>query len=203
MLILQGILLFLFIPLVLFLYLSFPFGTLPSIIIGALIMFGHRFIARPYMTRNIDKRCVWSGRALKSGDINFILKTKKEDLTFRSYSSKDKENALRFFNFVYSARFLLKALILGTLAWYLLSLIAGEINNAWRYLPRETFVSIFKVIIAVTVVSASFLYRLGGKTEPVNGVFPAHNFFLLGIRWILWVFRIVGIWWIVQWVVNI
>jgi len=26
--------------------------------------------------------------------------------------------------------------------------------------------------------------------------FPVHNFFLLGIRNLLWVFRLIGLWWL-------
>jgi hypothetical protein len=200
--IIQGILLFLFIPLVLYLFLTFPFDTLPSLIIGALIMFGHRFIARPYMLRNIDKRCIWNGRLLNDKNQRFVVKTKKENLTFFAFSAEDKGNALKFFNYLHYARSILKIAILGTLAWYIVSLLLGEINSAWRYLPRETFVQIFKVVIAFTVVLSSVLYRFAAKAEPVKAVFPTHNFFLLGIRWILWVFRIVGILWIVQWILS-
>jgi hypothetical protein len=195
----QGIGLFLFIPLVLFLFLAFPLGVLPSICAGVVIMFGHRFIARPYMLRNIDKRCLWSGRQLKKNPRSFILRSRKGDLTFYANTLTYKENSVRFFNFVDSAKIFLKPAILGTLAWYLCSVTIGEINPNWRYLARDTFVQIFKLVIALTVLSGSFLYRMGKTVEPVNAVFPVHNFFLLGIRWILWVFRIVGTWWIVQW----
>lgn len=203
MLVFQGILLFLFIPIVLFLFLAFPFGVLPSVCAGIVIMFGHRFIARPYMMKNIDKKCLWSGRPVGKNPILFTLKDKSGDLNFRMFSEKDRKNAIRFFNFIYSARFFLIPAILGTLAWYLISLILGEIDSGLRYLPRETFVQIFKVVIAFTVVSSSLLYKMGKTSEPVHSIFPVHNFFLLGIRWILWVFRIVGAWWIVQWILRI
>jgi hypothetical protein len=196
----QGILLFLFIPLVLFLFLAFPLGVLPSICAGVVIMFGHRFIARPYMLRNINKRCIWSGMGLKKNPVSFILRNKKGDLTLYAKTASNKENAIRFFNFVDSARIFLKPAILGTLTWYLCSVIIGEINPDWQYLTRDSYVQIFKIVIAVSVLSGSFLYKIGKTVEPVNAVFPVHNFFLLGIKWILWVFRIVGAWWIVQWV---
>ena len=48
---LQGILLFLFVPLVLVLYLRQPLGPVVSILIGLGIMFAHRFIAAPWMAR--------------------------------------------------------------------------------------------------------------------------------------------------------
>ena len=30
--------------------------------------------------------------------------------------------------------------------------------------------------------------------------FPVHNLFLLGVRNTLWVFRLVGLWWLVSWI---
>lgn len=202
MLVFQGILLFLFIPLVLFLFLAFPLGVVPSICAGVVIMFGHRFVARPYMIKNISKRCLWSGRRLKKNSPTFILKGKKGNLNIHALTPGNKENIVRFLNFVDSAKIFLMPAILGTLTWYLSSVVIGEINSGWRYLQRDTLVQIFKVVIAFTVLSSSFLYKLGKNVEPVHSVFPVHNFFLLGIRWILWVFRIVGAWWIVQWVLK-
>ena len=46
------------------------------------------------------------------------------------------------------------------------------------------------------------LARAMGKAArehaPVEVPFPVHNFFLLGVRNLLWIFRLVGIWWIWQ-----
>jgi hypothetical protein len=33
---------------------------------------------------------------------------------------------------------------------------------------------------------------------PAHVPFPAHNLFLLGVRNLLWIFRLVGAWWIVR-----
>ena len=71
MLRLKGILLFLFIPIVLILYLVFPLGVLPSVILGIVLMLGHRFIARPFMFRNLEKRCVWNGSPIKNSTSKF------------------------------------------------------------------------------------------------------------------------------------
>jgi hypothetical protein len=41
--------------------------------------------------------------------------------------------------------------------------------------------------------------RLRGAIEQQRtaaAAFPVHNFYLLGIRAILWIFRLVGAWWI-------
>ena len=58
--------------------------------------------------------------------------------------------------------------------------------------------------LAVNLAAWGYLARprpAGGDgvlREPVAPVaFPPHNFFLLGVAPLLWIFRLVGIWWIV------
>ena len=58
----QGLLLFLFIPLVLFLFLRQPLGPGWSVAVGVAIMLGHRFVAAPWMAKFADVRCLWCGR---------------------------------------------------------------------------------------------------------------------------------------------
>jgi len=51
--------------------------------------------------------------------------------------------------------------------------------------------------VALTVVGASLGYlAVREAAEPVTSPFPLHNLFLLGIRNTLWVFRVVGAWWL-------
>jgi hypothetical protein len=40
--------------------------------------------------------------------------------------------------------------------------------------------------------------RAPAEPAPLPVPFPAHNFFLLGLRSLLWIFRLVGAWWIVR-----
>ena len=50
----------------------------------------------------------------------------------------------------------------------------------------------------MTVNVAALGPFLGGPSERPAVPFPVHNFFLLGVRNLLWIFRLVGIWWIVR-----
>jgi hypothetical protein len=56
----------------------------------------------------------------------------------------------------------------------------------------------FRVFVAATVVFVSFAYRASAPAEHPRSPFPVHNLFLLGIRNTLWVFRIVGGWWLLD-----
>jgi len=62
-LMLQGLLLFLFIPLVLLLFLRQPLGPGWSVALGLAIMVVHRLVAASWTAKFADVRCLWCGRA--------------------------------------------------------------------------------------------------------------------------------------------
>lgn len=53
-----GVLLFLFIPVVLFLFVRHPEPVGASLVGGIVLMLGHRFLARPYMERSLAAKCL-------------------------------------------------------------------------------------------------------------------------------------------------
>jgi len=63
--------------------------------------------------------------------------------------------------------------------------------------PLPATTAVFRLAIGLTVVSASLAYPLAAERLPPAVPFPVHNFFLLGVRPLLWIFRIVGVWWVV------
>src|SRR6185436_2882358 len=71
----------------------------------------------------------------------------------------------------------------------------GFLDRARLPLRLGIFVPLLLLLVALSV--AAFGDLAGKPVEPARPPFPAHNFFLLGIRNLLWVFRLVGIWWIV------
>ena len=82
----------------------------------------------------------------------------------------------------------------------LLAALAGAALGREAPLPAAT--ALFRLVIGVTVNVAAFGYLpmppvVPGRL-PTAVPFPVHNFFLLGVRNLLWVFRLVGIWWIWQ-----
>ena len=50
---------------------------------------------------------------------------------------------------------------------------------------------------------AALGYLLVREHAPIEVPFPAHNFFLLGVRNLLWIFRLVGLWWIWQGITTV
>ncbi len=196
---LQGILLFLFIPLVLFLYLRQPFGPAVSILVGLVIMFGHRFVAAPWMARHATQRCLWCGRSVRPDDasrLEFHVSAAGNEHRVVACRTVHRELAGRFLTFVVGYRL---PIAIGIFAPLIVLLVASLALGAGRPLfAQEWNTWQFKTIVAVTVVVTSLFYRTVAQPDAaLRSPFPLHNLFLLGIRNTLWVFRVVGAWWIV------
>ena len=196
---LTGTLLFLFIPLVLVLYLRMPLGLAPSILLGVALMVGHRFMARPFMLRELQRRCFWCGGVVGETPLDASTRSRDKLLQARACSRGCRDSFLAFGRFVSAVRPVVALLIFVPIAVYLANAavrIAGGSS-----IPIEVARWLFKVPIAIAVGGLSVAYPLGrGMTRPPAIDFPVHNLFLLGVRNTLWVFRLVGLWWLVSWV---
>lgn len=190
-----GVLLFLFIPLVLFLYVRHPEPLWASLIGGVGLMVGHRLLARPYMQRVLPVKCAWCNRVLppEGGPDGGELLDLGEVLA-RCCPGHGRP-AARFFAFLESWRWVLRAGIFVPLLLLLGTLAAAAFGLEP---PLEDVTAFFKLVIGVTVNLAALGYLFGPERSPSSVPFPVHNFFLLGVRNLLWVFRLVGIWWMWQ-----
>jgi hypothetical protein len=195
-----GVLLFLFIPLVLFLFVRHPEPLGASLAAGVALMLGHRFLARPYMARAAAAKCLWCNRALPvSSEVLELAVGGRgaETLTARCCPGH-REPAARFFAFLDAWRLPIRAGIFLPLLLLLGSLAADALDALGRAVPLPTITALFKLVIGVTVNLAALGSFLGTARQRTAVPFPAHNFFLLGVRNLLWIFRLVGIWWIAQ-----
>ncbi len=198
---LQGLLLFLFIPFVLFLFLGQPWGPGWSVGLGLAIMAGHRFVAAPWMAKFADVRCLWCGRI----GVSTIIAVHAGGRTWRmgACSEEHAGRVAAFLRFVHRFRAPIGAGILAPLAWLLAASLAAAVGRPW--LTHGANALVFRVVVAATVVSAAtipFLFADAFGTTPdrptLRCPFPLHNLFLLGIRNTLWIVRIVGTWWLVD-----
>jgi hypothetical protein len=196
-----GILLFLFIPLVLFLFVRHPEPIGASLAAGVVLMLGHRFLARPYMERSLPVKCAWCNRILPAGEGDTLeLQAGGRTIQARCCDGH-REPAAKYFSFLAAWRWVLRAGIFVPLLILLGTLAAAAFG---RQGPVEGATALFKLVVGITVNLAAFGYLTMPPMPPISGrmpteiPFPAHNFFLLGVRNLLWVFRLVGIWWIWQ-----
>ena len=123
-----------------------------------------------------------------------------------SYYARDPLSAWRFWEGGLSWP---GALILAILAAFLSALILRTSLAAaagWPLVAHDTNALVFRVVVAATVVSASiapFVFAPAPSEPPLRCPFPLHNLFLLGIRNVLWVFRLVGAWWLVDGLIRL
>jgi hypothetical protein len=194
----QGVLLFLFIPVVLFLFVRHPEPIGVSLVGGVVLMLGHRFLARPYMERAAALKCVWCNRLPPAGEGD-TLELRTGERTFQARCcSGHREPAAKFFSFLAAWRWVLRAGIFVPLLILLVTLAAGAVGFGSSY---ETATLLFKLVVGITVNLAAFGYITMPPVPsrlPIAVPFPLHNFFLLGVRNLLWIFRLVGLWWIWQ-----
>jgi hypothetical protein len=193
MVVLQGIALFAFVPLVLWLFLAQPLGPGWSLALGVAIIAGHRAVAAPWAARHAKARCLWCGRpGQPAGAVPVASGPRTTD--FAVCDDSHGRLVRQFFGFVNRHRIAIGIGIFAPLA----VLLAGTLLRALGAvaLPHHANALQFRVIAAATVVLVSFAYRWSTPAEHPRSPFPVHNLFLLGIRNTLWVFRIVGGWWL-------
>lgn len=194
-------LLFLFIPLVLWLFVRHPAPIAASLAVGVVLMGGHRFLARPYMQRALGWKCVWCNRVLPAaggpGSETLELASGGAQHAARCCTGH-RRPAARFFRFVAAAR---QPLRLGIFLPLLLLLAALAAAAAGHPRQLDAAVALFQLAVGLTVSVAAWGW-LGTRTGEAAGAiqipFPLHNFLLLGVRTLLWIFRLVGAWWIVR-----
>lgn len=184
-------LLFLFIPVVLFLFVRHPQPIWASLTAGVVLMVGHRLLARPYMERVLPLKCAWCNRVPPAEG--------GETLDLGEVQARccpdHHQPAAKLFAFLDSWRWVLRAGIFIPLLLLLATLSAAAFGLEP---PVEDVTAFFKLAVGITVNLAVFGYLFVQGRSPVAVPFPVHNFFLLGVRNLLWVFRLVGIWWIWQ-----
>ena len=189
---LRGLALFLFIPVVLFLFVAHPEPVAASLLAGIAIMAAHRFVARPYMLAASARKCLWCNRA-PAVEAERLAVPAGGAMVEAAVCARHRDPAARFLAFLGRWALPLRIGILLPLALLLAALAASA---AGRAVPLPRVVAAFQLAVGLTVCAAAFGYRAAPAEPPSRLPFPAHNFFLLGIRNLLWVFRIVGLWWI-------
>jgi hypothetical protein len=164
-----------------------------SLAAGVALMLGHRFVARPYMRWARPHRCLWCGR-VPPREAAETLSVETGGGAFEARCCAGHATpAARFFAFVHAARRPLRLGIFAPLLALLASLAAAAAGVA---VPLAAVTDSFRLLVGITVNVAAWGYLAATPARPARVPFPVHNFFLLGAAPLLWVFRLVGIWWI-------
>lgn len=194
---LSGVLLFLPVPLVLALFTRFPLGVTASLAVGTLLMVTHRAYARPFALARASERCLWCAGAADAGP-TLALREPFGATVWRACSASHAERLRRTFGWAARHATFLKTGILGALALFLVGALASA-RGATGPLTPPDWAAFFRVAIAITVLPLG----LCGPRAPVAAdseprvPFPVHIQALVGTWAVLWLFRLVGVTWLV------
>jgi hypothetical protein len=195
---LAGLLLFLPVPIVLFLFTRAPLGIGWSLAIGVVLMVTHRLYARPFALSRAERRCLWCGAGAKDGprlEIVDPLGTTRG----RACTEAHAQRARRFLSWADAHRRFLQIGILATLGAFLVAgagMALGAVDPRW--FPHA--VNAFRLAIAVTVLPLGFLATRGSPPAhadtPLGAPFPVHIQALIGTGAVSGLFRLVGLVWL-------
>ena len=197
-----GVLLFLPVPLVLYLFTRAPLGILPSLGIGILLMLSHRFYARPWALARAQLRCMWCGAGIVATSPSVSELAIDDPRGRASWRACGDAHALAIravIGWAAGRQALLKIGILGPLAvflvWGTISALRGPIPSAF-----DDAVAFFRLGIALTVLPLGWLAPRAAPepAETLRAPFPLHAPALIGLRSTLWLFSLMGLVWLVQ-----
>jgi hypothetical protein len=194
---LLGLLLFLPVPIVLFLFTRAPLGIGWSLALGTALMLTHRAYARPFALTRASRRCLWCGRATVEGPA-FDVEEPLGITRWRVCAERHGQRAREFLAWAGAHRRFLQIGILGTLAVFL-AVSAGMAAGFTDPKRHPDAVNAFRLAIAATVLPLGLLATRGrapaeGQLRPP---FPVHIQALVGTWAVSWLFRIVGVSWLV------
>ena len=193
---LPGLLLFLPVPLVLWLFTLAPFGVAPSLGGGAVLMLTHRFYARPYARRRAEGRCLWCGGPAPSGP-----RVRAEEpfgsTDWRACSAGHARRLGGFLGWAGSHAGFLRLGILGTLVVFLLGALLADRRLIGPVTTADA-VAYFSTGVALTVLPLGWLSAPADPPSPeaTRLPFPLHIQALVGTVTVVWLFRLVGLLWL-------
>lgn len=192
-----GLLLFLPVPLVLWLYTRAPLGVLPSLLLGTVLMASHRVYARPFARARAGRRCLWCGGAAGTPERLRILEPSAET----EWSACGETHAARLaglLSWAAARATRLKLGILGTLGLFLIGGLALGAGGPLAGLRFSDLSALFRLGVALTVLPLGWLgmARAGDPKGLLRSPFPLHIQALIGSLAVLWLFRLVGLVWL-------
>jgi hypothetical protein len=193
-----GLVLFLPVPVVLLLFTRQPLGTVSSLVLGVVLTLTHRLYARPFALARASRRCLWCGGEARAEAVSLALDEPLGRTEWRACTAAHRERLARTLAWAADHRRFLAVGILGTLALFLASAAAAAFGAASPRLQPADAVAVLHLGVALTVLPFGWLAPTqGAAAGPASRLpFPVHVQALVGTAWVLWLFRLVGVWWL-------
>lgn len=192
---LAGLLLFLPVPVVLWLFSRQPLGPWASLGLGLLLVATHRLYARPFALARAARRCLWCGGHAGAGPW-LALREPAGQTRWRACGETHEGPLRRTLGWAAQRRRFLAVGILGALAAFLALALAAASGAA--EIGQGDAVACLRFGVALTVLPFGWLApaRGDGSAAGERLPFPVHIQALIGTRSVVWLFRLVGLWWL-------
>jgi hypothetical protein len=177
------------IPVTLGLMLGLPFGAGASLLAAAAIIALHRPLASRWVYARAGRRCLWCG-----GPPADPQALRLQGVPELRVCSAEASGLDRFLRFCAEHALLLRVGILVPVLGYFL--LGGLEALGISSLPLDLRRHLFRVSIALSVLGVTLLHRRSPAQRPAGFPFPIHNLALLGVRWTLLIFLVVGLYWL-------
>jgi hypothetical protein len=199
---LAGLLLFLPVPLVLSLFTRAPLGVLLSLAAGVLLTLTHRLYARPWVLSRSRRRCLWCGADLAPAAplaTDLVIEEPMGRTSWRACREDHARPVRAVLEWTVHRRRFLTLGILGSLGVFLVWGAGSELGWPDR-LAYDDAVAFFRLGIALSVLPLGWLAPRADSVSVAapRAPFPLHVAALVGLRTVLWLFRLVGLVWLVQ-----
>ena len=196
---LVGLLLFLPVPLVLWLFTRAPLGVGPSLGLGVVVMLTHRLYARPWALARAERRCLWCGGPAAKGVLPVDIVEPPGRTAWRACSAPHADRLRRTLG--WAARH--RLLVLGGIGGAILALLIGgplASRGALGPVTGPDLSIAFRTLVALTVLPLALIGPFSREPgpEPPRVPFPVHIQALIGTSAVMWLFRIVGAIWLAQ-----
>lgn len=198
---LLGLLFFLPVPLVLWLFAQRPLGVVPSLTAGILLVATHRLYARPFALARAQRRCLWCGGDAGRGE-EIVVVEPLGRTPWRTCGPGHRLALAATLSFAGRHSTLLRGGILGSLVLFLgaaFSIAAGHAGG----LTLADATAVFRLGVSASVLPLGWLGARSPSVQPYVTPFPVHIQSLVGTRTVMWLFRWVGVGWLVLGVIHV
>jgi hypothetical protein len=189
-----GILLFLPVPLVLWLFTAQPLGTISSLALGLTLVVTHRLYARSFALERAARRCLWCGAPADGPSI--VLEEPSCETTWRACCEAHEGRARAVLAWAAHHGRALRIGVGGSVLLLLAVSVLARLAPALGLLPSDG-VALFRLGVAITVLPLGWLGTRRQASETIGPLpFPVHIQALVGTVVVVWLFRLVGLVWL-------
>ena len=194
----QGIVLFLPVPIVLWLITNLPLGMWPSLGLGVALMVTHRLYARPFALKRQARRCLWCGKGGTAADLAPLAVTEPMGETvWQVCPDEHRKKLTGFLGWATTRALFLRIGIIGSLLLYLITIPLAFYGKLGPVSTVDLSYG-FRLLIALTVLPLGWLGPGSrGGVGSLSVPFPVHIQALIGTVVVAWLFRIIGLIWLV------